>query len=58
VGIENLRIGIVCLLLALAPFAAWTWRNWHVFRVVEPLAPRHATDPAKTPTGVPALGKT
>jgi hypothetical protein len=47
VGIENLRIGIVCLLLALAPFAAWTWRNWHVFHVVEPLAPRYATDPGE-----------
>jgi hypothetical protein len=47
VGIENLRIGIVCLLLALAPFVAWTWRNWHVFRVVEPLAPRYATGPGE-----------
>ncbi len=47
VGIENLRIAIVCLLLALAPFAAWTWRNWHVFHVVEPLAPRYATDPGE-----------
>jgi hypothetical protein len=47
VGIENLRIGIVCLLLAIAPFAAWTWRNWHVFHVVEPLAPRYATDPGE-----------
>jgi hypothetical protein len=47
VGSENLRIGIVCLLLALAPFVAWTWRNWHVFRVVEPLAPRYATDPGE-----------
>ncbi len=47
VGRENLRIAIVCLLLALAPFAAWTWRNWRVFRVVEPLAPRYATDPGE-----------
>ena len=47
VGRENLRIAIVCLLLALAPFTAWTWRNWHVFRVFEPLAPRYATDPGE-----------
>jgi Dolichyl-phosphate-mannose-protein mannosyltransferase len=47
VGRENLRIAIVCLLLALAPFAAWTWRNWRVFHVVEPLAPRYATDPGE-----------
>jgi hypothetical protein len=47
VGRENLRIGIVCLLLAVAPFAAWTGRNWHVFRVLEPLAPRYATDPGE-----------
>jgi hypothetical protein len=38
-------IALVCLLLALAPFAAWTWRNWRVFHVIEPLAPRYATDP-------------
>jgi hypothetical protein len=44
---KNLRIGFVCLLLALAPFAAWTWRNWHVFHVVQPLAPRYATDPGE-----------
>lgn len=41
------RLPIVCLLLALAPFAIWTARNWHVFHVVEPLAPRYATDPGE-----------
>jgi hypothetical protein len=35
------------VLLALLPFAAWTWRNWHVFQVFEPLAPRLATDPGE-----------
>ena len=44
---RTLRIAVVCVLLALAPFAAWTWRNWRVFRVVEPLAPRYATDPGE-----------
>jgi hypothetical protein len=40
-----IRITLVCMLLALAPFAVWTWRNWHVFHVFQPLAPRLATDP-------------
>jgi hypothetical protein len=40
-----IRIAIVCGLLALAPFAAWAWRNWQVFHVFQPLAPRSATDP-------------
>jgi hypothetical protein len=41
------RMALVCLLLVLAPFAAWTWRNWQVFHVFEPLAPRLATDPGE-----------
>ena len=40
-----LRIAAVCSLLALAPFVLWTGRNWHVFHVVQPLAPKSATDP-------------
>jgi hypothetical protein len=43
----HLRKVVVCLLLALAPFAIWTGRNWSVFHVVEPLAPRYATDPGE-----------
>jgi dolichyl-phosphate-mannose-protein mannosyltransferase len=39
------RMAVVCGLLALAPFAAWTGRNWRVFQVIQPLAPRSATDP-------------
>jgi hypothetical protein len=41
------RIAIVCTFLALAPFAAWTGRNWRVFHVFEPLAPRYAVDPGQ-----------
>jgi len=41
------RMAVVCVLLALVPFAAWTWRNWRVFHVFEPLAPRYATDPGE-----------
>jgi hypothetical protein len=43
-----LRIALVCLLLALAPFAIWTARNARVFHVFEPLAPRYATDPGES----------
>lgn len=43
------RIFLVCTLLALAPFAAWTWRNWQVFHVLEPLAPRLAIEPDERP---------
>ena len=46
---HRFRLLAVCLILALAPFAAWTWRNWHVFHVIEPLAPRYATDPSENP---------
>jgi hypothetical protein len=43
------RMAVVCLLLALTPFAVWTWRNERVFHVFEPLAPRLATDPGENP---------
>lgn len=43
----TMRMIVVCVLLAITPFAAWTWRNWHTFQVVEPLAPRYATDPGE-----------
>ena len=41
------RMVLVCTLIAVTPFAAWTWRNWQVFDVFEPLAPRLATDPGE-----------
>jgi hypothetical protein len=43
------RMAVVCALLAIMPFAAWSWRNWQVFHVFEPLAPRLATDPGELP---------
>ena len=43
------RMAVVCVLLAIAPFAVWTWRNWSVFHVFEPLAPRLANDPGEDP---------
>ncbi len=42
------RMVAVCVLLAMMPFAAWTWRNWSTFQVFEPLAPRYATDPGES----------
>jgi hypothetical protein len=42
------RMGTVCAVLALLPFAIWTARNWQVFHVFEPLAPRYATDPSES----------
>ncbi|HXS75173.1 MAG TPA: glycosyltransferase family 39 protein [Terracidiphilus sp.] len=41
------RVLLVCVMLAILPFAAWTWRNWKTFQVFEPLAPRYATDPGE-----------
>ena len=42
-----LRRAILCGLLALSPFALWTARNWAVFHVFQPLAPRSASDPGE-----------
>ena len=39
---------VVCVVLALAPFAAWSWRNWRVFHIFQPLAPRLAVDPGES----------
>ncbi len=51
-------MAVVCVLLALAPFAAWTARNWQVFHVFEPLAPRYATDPGeRQQSRVAAMGE-
>jgi hypothetical protein len=44
---ELVRMALICALLALAPFVAWTWRNWQVFHVFEPLATRMASDPGE-----------
>lgn len=46
-SLDLVRMALVCLLLALTPFVAWSWRNWRVFHVFEPLAPRYATDPGE-----------
>jgi hypothetical protein len=43
-----MRMAAVGFLLALVPFVVWTARNWQVFHVFEPLAPRYATDPSES----------
>lgn len=37
-------VAAVCVVLPLVP---WTVRNWRTFHVVQPLAPRYATDPGE-----------
>jgi 4-amino-4-deoxy-L-arabinose transferase-like glycosyltransferase len=37
-------LAALCVLLPLVP---WTVRNWRTFHVVQPLAPRYATDPGE-----------
>jgi hypothetical protein len=43
------RMALACVALALVPFAVWAARNWSVFHVFEPLAPRLANDPGESP---------
>lgn len=38
-------LAAACVVLPLVP---WTVRNWRTFHVIEPLAPRYATDPGET----------
>jgi hypothetical protein len=44
---RSLRIALLCGLMSVLPFTAWTVRNWHTFHVFQPLAPRSATDPGE-----------
>jgi hypothetical protein len=44
---RSLRIALLCGLISILPFAAWTARNWRTFHVFQPLAPRSATDPGE-----------
>jgi hypothetical protein len=45
--VRSLRIALLCGLISVLPFAAWTVRNWRAFHVFQPLAPRSATDPGE-----------
>ena len=43
---------VLAALSIVLPLAPWTVRNWRTFHVVQPLAPRYATDPGeKVPLG-------
>ena len=41
------RWALVCGLISVLPFVAWTIRNEHTFHVFQPLAPRYAVDPGE-----------
>jgi hypothetical protein len=38
---------VVAVLIVVMPLSLWTARNWRVFHVVQPLAPRYANDPGE-----------
>ncbi len=44
---ERIAMALVCLATAAAPFGVWTAHNWSQFHVIQPLAPRYATDPGE-----------
>jgi hypothetical protein len=42
------RMALVGGVVSVLPFCAWAARNWAVFHVFEPLAPRYANDPGES----------
>jgi hypothetical protein len=42
------RAALLCALLAALPFVPWTIRNYRVFHVFQPLAPRFCNDPGES----------
>jgi 4-amino-4-deoxy-L-arabinose transferase-like glycosyltransferase len=44
---KRLAPAVVAALLVVLPLLGWTARNWRVFHVVQPLAPRYANDPGE-----------
>jgi 4-amino-4-deoxy-L-arabinose transferase-like glycosyltransferase len=44
---RSLHHALIIGLLAIVPFIPWTLRNWHTFHVLQPLAPRYATNPGE-----------
>jgi hypothetical protein len=45
----SLRAALLCAMLVALPLIPWTIRNYSVFHVFEPLAPRYANDPGEDP---------
>jgi hypothetical protein len=52
VGVRGRKLGVapavVAVMLVVLPLSVWTARNWRVFHVIQPLAPRYANDPDET----------
>lgn len=46
---EGLRAAAILALLAVLPLVPWTIRNYRVFHLFQPLAPRSALDPSEVP---------
>lgn len=44
-GVRGAGPAVVASLIVMLPLMVWAVRNWRVFHVVQPLAPRYATDP-------------
>ena len=42
-----IRFALATGVLSVLPFIPWTIRNWRTFHVIQPLAPRYATDPGE-----------
>ncbi len=45
--VDGLLPATVATLVVLLPLGGWAARNWHTFRVIQPLAPRYANDPGE-----------
>ena len=43
----SITLVVLCGVCSLLPLAPWTLRNWRTFHVIQPLAPRYATDPGE-----------
>ena len=41
------RLAVIAGVLSVLPFVPWTIRNWRTFHLIQPLAPRYATDPGE-----------
>jgi len=49
-GLKGVRPVVVVAVVMAVPFVLWGVRNWRVFHVVQPLAPRYANDPGEPVT--------
>ncbi len=50
VGLKGVSPAVVVAVVMAVPFVLWGVRNWRVFHVVQPLAPRYANDPGEPVT--------